>query len=116
MIIDNYINLSPDLVNLFVLIDSRHEIGKIDLDFLVELGSRRIPCSIIFTKADKLGPNALKARIEQNHKQLLEFWEELPPCFVTSSENRTGREEILDYIGSVLDSLNAPQAGQADSS
>ena len=116
MIIDNYINLSPDLVNLFVLIDSRHEIGKIDLDFLVELGSRRIPFSIIFTKADKLGPNALKARIEQNHKQLLEFWEELPPCFVSSSENRTGREEILDYIGSVLDSLNAPQAGQADSS
>lgn len=116
MIIDNYINLSPDLVNLFVLIDSRHEIGKIDLDFLVELGSRRIPFSIIFTKADKLGPNALKARIEQNHKQLLEFWEELPPCFVSSSEDRTGREEILDYIGSVLDSLNAPQAGQAGNS
>ena len=116
MIIDNYINLSPDLVNLFVLIDSRHEIGKIDLDFLVELGSRRIPFSIIFTKADKLGPNALKARIEQNHKQLLEFWEELPPCFVSSSEDRTGREEILDYIGSVLDSLNATQAGQSDSS
>ena len=116
MIIDNYINLSPDLVNLFVLIDSRHEIGKIDLDFLVELGSRRIPFSIIFTKADKLGPNALKERIEQNHKQLLEFWEELPPCFVSSSEDRTGREEILDYIGSVMDSLNAPQAGQAGSS
>ncbi len=102
MVIDNYVNLSPDLVNLFCLIDSRHEIGKIDLDFLMELGARGIPFSIIFTKGDKLGPNALAARIEQNRKQLLEFWEELPPCFVSSSETGAGREEILGYIGDVL--------------
>lgn len=105
MVIDNYVNLSPDLVNLFVLIDSRHEIGKIDLDFLMELGARGIPFSIIFTKGDKLGPNALAARVEQNKKQLLEFWEELPPCFVSSSETGAGREEILGYIGDVLGTM-----------
>lgn len=105
MVIDNYVNLSPDLVNLFVLIDSRHEIGKIDLDFLMELGARGVPFSIIFTKGDKLGPNALAARVEQNKKQLLEFWEELPPCFVSSSETGAGREEILGYIGDVLETM-----------
>ena len=61
-IINNYINLSPDMVNLFVLIDSRHDIGKIDLDFLMELGERRIPFAIIFTKGDKQGVNVLADR------------------------------------------------------
>ena len=100
-VINNYINLSPDMVNLFVLIDSRHDIGKIDLDFLMELGERRIPFAIIFTKGDKQGVK----------KQLLEFWEELPPCFVSSSETGAGREEILDYIGSVLDNLGKDDDG-----
>lgn len=106
-VINNYINLSPDMVNLFVLIDSRHDIGKIDLDFLMELGERRIPFAIIFTKADKQGVNVLAGQIEKNKKQLLEFWEELPPCFVSSSETGEGREEILSYIGSVLDGLSS---------
>ena len=106
-VINNYINLSPDMVNLFVLIDSRHDIGKIDLDFLMELGERRIPFAIIFTKADKQGVNVLAGQIEKNKRQLLEFWEELPPCFVSSSETGDGREEILNYIGSVLDALSS---------
>lgn len=110
-VINNYINLSPDMVNLFVLIDSRHDIGKIDLDFLMELGERRIPFAIIFTKGDKQGVNVLAAQIEKDKKQLLEFWEELPPCFVSSSETGAGREEILDYIGSVLDSLGKDDDG-----
>ena len=110
-VINNYINLSPDLVNLFVLIDSRHDIGKIDLDFLMELGERRIPFAIIFTKGDKQGVNVLAAQIEKDKQQLLEFWEELPPCFVSSSETGAGREEILDYIGSVLDSLGKDDDG-----
>lgn len=104
-IIRNYLNLSPDLELLFVLIDSRHDIGKIDLDFINELGQSNIPFAIIFTKADKLGPNVLKAQIEKDKEQLLEYWEELPPMFVSSAETSLGREEILDYIDSVLSSL-----------
>lgn len=106
-IIRNYLNLSPDLELLFVLIDSRHDIGRIDLDFINELGQSNIPFAIIFTKADKLGPNVLKAQIEKDKEQLLEYWEELPPMFVSSAETSLGREEILDYIDSVLSSLQA---------
>ncbi len=105
-IIRNYISLSPDLVTLFVLIDSRHDIGKTDMDFLTELGESRIPFSIIFTKADKSGDAARDAQIEKNKKQILEYWEELPPVFVSSSVNGMGKEEILDYIESVLKQLD----------
>ena len=105
-VIRNYINLSQEMVMLFVLIDSRHDIGQVDMDFLIELGQSQIPFAIIFTKGDKLGPNALAAQIEKNKQKILELWEELPPVFVSSSENSQGREEILNYIGSVLDSMN----------
>ena len=105
-IIRNYISLSPDLVTLFVLIDSRPDIGKTDMDFLTELGESRIPFSIIFTKADKSGDAARDAQIEKNKKQILEYWEELPPVFVSSSVNGMGKEEILDYIESVLKQLD----------
>ncbi len=105
-IIRNYINLSPDLVTLFVLIDSRHDIGKIDMDFLMELGEGGIPFSIIFTKGDKTGNNVRALQIEKNKKQILEFWEELPPVFESSAVTGMGREEILGYIESVLNQLN----------
>ena len=101
-IIRNYINLSPDLIMLFVLIDSRHDIGKIDMDFLTRLGENRIPFAIIFTKGDKNGVNARTAQIERCKQQILEYWEELPPVFVSSAETGLGKEEILDYIESVL--------------
>lgn len=104
-IIRNYINLSPELVMLFVLIDSRHDIGKIDMDFLFELGESRIPFAVIFTKGDKLGPVARNTQIEKNKQMILEHWEELPPVFVSSSETGMGKEEILDYIGSVLEGI-----------
>ena len=104
-VIRNYINLSQEMVMLFVLIDSRHDIGQIDMDFLFELGQSRIPFAIIFTKGDKMGPNALAAQIDRMKNQILEHWEELPPTFVSSSENVMGRDEILDYIGTVLDEL-----------
>jgi GTP-binding protein len=94
------------MVMLFVLIDSRHDIGQVDLDFLMELGMSRVPFAIIFTKGDKSGPNALAAQIEKNKQKILEFWEELPPTFVSSSETGLGRDEILGYIESVLESLN----------
>lgn len=104
-IIRNYINLSPDMVLLFVLIDSRHEIGKTDMDFLMELGEGGIPFSIIFTKCDKSGPNARKAVLDKTKARLLEYWEELPPTFESSAETEMGKEEILDYIQSVLNDL-----------
>ncbi|MCF0176192.1 MAG: YihA family ribosome biogenesis GTP-binding protein [Bacteroidales bacterium] len=104
-IIRDYINLSPELVMLFVLIDSRHEIGQVDMDFLFELGEGQIPFAIVFTKGDKMGPMALAEKIESHKAQILEHWEELPPVFVTSSETGLGKEELLDYIGEVLESI-----------
>lgn len=104
-VIRNYINLSQEMVLLFVLIDSRHEIGKIDMDFLIELGQSRIPFAIIFTKADKSSASQLASRLEQNKKKILELWEELPPIFVSSSETGMGREEILSYIDQVLETI-----------
>ena len=108
-VIRNYINLSQEMVMLFVLIDSRHDIGKVDMDFLIELGQSQIPFAIIFTKGDKSGPNALNAQIDKMKAQILELWEELPPTFVSSSETGLGREEILDYIESVLNTLENEQ-------
>ena len=105
-VIRNYINLSQEMVMLFVLIDSRHEIGQVDMDFLIELGQSQIPFAIIFTKGDKLGPNALTAQIEKSKQKILELWEELPPVFVSSSETGQGREDILNYIESVLNSMD----------
>ena len=104
-VIRNYLNFSEEMHLLFVLIDSRHDIGKLDMDFLMELGNSGIPFAIIFTKADKLGKKALEAQMEKDRQQLLEYWEELPPVFISSSETSLGREEILGYIGSLLEEM-----------
>ena len=101
-VIKDYLNNSEEMILLFVLIDVRHDIGKIDMDFLNELGENGIPFAIIFTKGDKLGPNARAAQIERDKEMLSEFWEELPVCFDSSSQTGLGKEEILDYIGTVL--------------
>ena len=100
--INRYISISQELALLFVLLDSRHPIQKIDLEFLMALGEAQVPFSIIFTKGDKLGKNALAAQVEANKKTLLQYWEELPPIFVTSSETGFGKEDLLEYIESVL--------------
>ena len=86
---------------LFVLIDSRHAPQKIDVDFIRWLGENGIPFSIVFTKADKLGRVRLAENVEKYKETLLEEWEELPPVFITSSEDRRGREEILEYIDTI---------------
>ena len=96
--IEGYISQSEELVVLFVLIDCRHDIGKIDLDFIHRLGENSIPFAILFTKCDKLGPNALKAQIERDKELLLQDWEELPPMFTSSAQDGSGKKEILDYI------------------
>ncbi len=96
--INDYIQNSEEMVTLFVLVDSRHDIQKIDQEFISGLGENGIPFAIIFTKCDKMGPNVLKAQIERNKAILSEQWEELPQMFVSSAENGLGKEEILDYI------------------
>lgn len=96
--IEGYILNREQMTNLFVLVDSRHEPQKIDLEFFEWLGENGVPFSIVFTKADKLGCEAVKRNVASYCRKLLESWEELPPVFVTSSESKRGREELLDYI------------------
>ena len=104
-IIWDYINNSEELVMLMVLIDCRHDMQDVDMRFISELGEKGIPFGIIFTKADKLGSEALQLQVNKNKGRLLEDWEELPPCFISSSAKGTGKEEILNYIGSILQTL-----------
>lgn len=103
-VIRDYIHNSEEMQMLFVLIDSRHDIGRIDIDFIAELGENGIPFAIIFTKCDKSGPNVLAAQIERDKEILLRDWESLPPMFCSSSEKGTGRDEILNYISEILNS------------
>ena len=104
-IISDYILHSEELVLLFVLLDARHDLQAIDRDFITELGGEGIPFALIYTKCDKLGPNALKAQIARNEALLQETWEELPPTFCSSAETGAGRDEILDYIENILQNL-----------
>ena len=104
-VIREYIMESKELVMLFVLIDSRHDIGRVDLDFLSELGEHGIPFGIIFTKSDKMGPVALQTQIDRDCAILSQTWEELPPMLVSSSASGAGRQDILSYIDSVLNTL-----------
>lgn len=104
-VISDYVRNSQEMVMLFVLVDSRHEITATDLEFISFLGENQIPFGIIFTKGDKMGPNALKAMVEKDCEILSRTWEELPPMFTSSSRTATGREEILNYIESILASL-----------
>lgn len=103
--INTYILQREQLVNLFVLIDVRHEQQKIDRAFIDWLGENEIPFTIVFTKADKLGTVKAKANAAQWMEQLGDAWEELPPYFITSSEKRTGRQELLAYIDEINQSL-----------
>ena len=104
-VIRDYILNSGELVCLFVLIDSRHDIGRIDTDFIAELGEHGIPFSLIMTKCDKQGPVALAAQVDRDREILLREWEELPQILCSSAESGMGRQEILDHIGGILDTL-----------
>lgn len=99
--IDDYVLRRHQMTLLFVLIDIRHKPQQIDLDFMAWLGENEVPFAIVFTKADKLGVNAAEKSVKDYCKVLMKQWEELPPVFVTSSEKPRGREDILDYIGSI---------------
>jgi len=104
--INGYILQREQMVNVFVLVDVRLEPQKIDLQFIEWLGQSSVPFAIVFTKADKLTQNKVWQNVEAYKKVLLETWEELPPYFITSSESRQGREQILDYIDQINRSLN----------
>lgn len=106
-IIEDYVLDREALTCLFVLVDSRHEPQKIDLEFIEWLGENGVPFAIIFTKADKLSATRVRENVTAYLNRLSEQWEELPPHFITSSEKRLGRQEVLDYIESINRSLQA---------
>ena len=103
--IEDYVLERKELVLLFVLLDCRHEPQKIDLEFIQWLGEEGVPFALVFTKADKLSKGRLAANVEAYKAKLREEWEELPPIFVTSSEERMGRDELLGYIEEVNTTL-----------
>lgn len=104
-IIEDYVLEREQMTCLFVLLDIRLSPQKIDLEFIEWLGEHGIPFALIFTKADKLTSGKMKENVREYMKKLSEEWEELPPYFISSSEKRTGRNEILDYIDEINRSL-----------
>lgn len=104
-IIEDYVLEREQLTSLFVLIDSRLEPQAIDLEFITWLGENDVPFGIIFTKADKLGHGGLTGNVRRFLDRLSEEWEELPPYFISSSKDRTGRDDILGYIEKINRSL-----------
>ena len=96
--IKDYILNREQMTNLFVLVDSRHKPQRIDLEFMEWLGENGVPFSLVFTKMDKMSSTAAKKATEVYLQTLLEQWEELPPVFRTSSEDKRGRDAILNYI------------------
>lgn len=104
-LIEYYVLERKEMTCLFVLIDSRHEPQKIDLEFIEWLGENGIPFAIVFTKADKQTIGKTRANVKHYLSVLQEQWEELPPYFITSSEKKTGREELLSYIEEINQSL-----------
>lgn len=96
--IQKYLKNRTNLVNTFVLIDARLEPQKIDLEFMSWCGEKGIPFSMVFTKIDKLSSSALQKNLAAYNKEMLKYWEELPPLFTTSAESKFGREKLLNYI------------------
>ena len=103
--ISSYILQRKQLVNVFVLIDVRHEQQKIDREFVDWLGESNVPFTIVFTKADKLTPGKAKQNAAQWLDRLKDCWETLPPYYITSSEKKQGREELLNYIEEINNTL-----------
>ena len=103
--IENYFKEREQLVCTFVLIDSRHDPQKIDLEFMKFLGNNQIPFCIVFTKADKLGNSKLNKQIVSYKKKLLNTWETLPTSFITSSSSGLGKDDFLNFIASVNDDV-----------
>ena len=97
----DYILKRENLMNVFVLIDARHDPQKIDMEFMQWLGENDIPFSMIFTKLDKLNATQKSKFLNQYNKEMLEVWAELPPQFIRSAVTADGKDEILNYIEEV---------------
>lgn len=103
--ISEYLTKRKELTNVFVLLDSRLEPQKIDMEFMNWCGEKGIPFSMVFTKIDKLSSSALQKNLARYKKEMLKFWEELPPVFATSSTSGFGREKLLNYIDRINQDL-----------
>lgn len=103
--ITDYVTKREQLACLFVLLDSRHEPQEIDMDFLEFLGESGVPFAVIFTKTDKISQAEVGSNVRKFKEKMLETWEELPPIFQTSAEKKRGKEEVLDYIESVIKAI-----------
>ena len=105
--ITDYFLKREQLTCSFVLVDSRHDPQKIDLEFMQFLGENGIPFCIVFTKSDKLKPAQLNRNLQTYQKEMLKVWEEMPPYFITSASAKVGRDELLDFIATVNDDIKA---------
>jgi len=103
--ISEYLTTRKTLVNTFVLLDSRLEPQKIDMEFMNWCGEKGIAFSMVFTKVDKLSSTSLQKNLAKYKKEMLKYWEELPPVFTTSSSSNFGKEKVLNYIGQINDAL-----------
>ncbi|MFY7991638.1 MAG: ribosome biogenesis GTP-binding protein YihA/YsxC [Fluviicola sp.] len=99
--IADYLTKRETLINIFVLLDSRLEPQKIDLEFMTWCAEEQLPFSMVFTKIDKLSSSALQKNLAAYKKEMLKHWESLPPLFTTSSESKFGREKLLNYIDQI---------------
>ena len=111
--VSSYILQREQLLCTFVLIDIRHDPQQIDREFIDWLGESGIPFAIIFTKADKLSVPKARAAATQWMEKMTDRWEELPPFFITSAENGTGRDDVLDYIESINREISNGQEGNS---
>ena len=105
IMLDNYIKNRKNLVSMFVLVDSRIEPQKIDLEFINHLGELQMPFSIIFTKVDKIKDIELQRNLQAYKEKLAEEWEEMPKIFITSSEKEVGKDDVLNYIDGLNEQL-----------
>lgn len=103
--ISDYLTQRAELLNVFVLLDSRLEPQQIDLEFMNWCGEKNIPFSMVFTKIDKLSSTVLQKNLAKYKKEMLKYWEELPPVFTTSSTSKFGREKLLNYIERINESV-----------
>jgi GTP-binding protein len=104
--ISEYLMKRETLINIFVLIDSRLEVQKIDLEFMTWCAEKQLPFSMVFTKIDIFSSSALQKNLSSYKKEMLKYWEELPPVFTTSAESKFGREKLLNYIDFINTELN----------
>lgn len=103
--ISDYLLNREQLITVFVLLDSRLEPQKIDLEFMNWCGEKNISFSMVFTKADKLSSSVLQKNLAKYKKEMIKFWAELPPVFVTSAESKLGQEKLLNYIGGINEAI-----------